>query len=161
MDRPVWSSATAPAALLDAGAPPAGRLATAGYCAYCRHRNTFKSIKQSMVILLHYLMVRKTAPPPAAAAIAAPQPPTRRQRTTLRMRLVFGGHFWQGIKVGRGLSLQFSGELANVLCIIQSVASYALLLLHCITGWTVNDVFLPPFLKSPGWLGQNLKFLYL
>ena len=94
-----------------------------------------------MVILLHYLMVRKTAPPPAAAAIAAPQPPTRRQRTTLRMRLVFGGHFWQGIKVGRGLSLQFSGELANVLCIIQSVASYALLLLHCITGWTVNDVF--------------------
>ena len=63
--------------------------------------------------------------------MAAPQPPTRRQRTTLRMRLVFGGHFWQGIKVGRGLSLQFSGELANVLCIIQSVASYAVLLLHC------------------------------
>ena len=86
-----------------------------------------------MVILLHYLMVRKTAPPPPLEAtdIAARQPPRRRQRTTLRMRLVFGGHFWQGIKVGRGLSLQFSGELANVLCIIQSVASYALLLLHC------------------------------
>ena len=50
------------------------------------------------------------------------------------MRLVFGGHFWQGIKVGRGLSLQFSGELANVLCIIQSVASYALLLLHYVQG---------------------------
>ena len=87
-----------------------------------------------MVILLHYLMVRKTAPPPPPEAtdIAVRQPPRRRrQRTTLRMRLVFGGHFWQGIKVGRGLSLQFSGELANVLCIIQSVASYALLLLHC------------------------------
>jgi hypothetical protein len=88
-----------------------------------------------MVILLHYLMVRKTAPPPPLEAtdIAARQPPRRRrqQRTTLRMRLVFGGHFWQGIKVGRGLSLQFSGELANVLCIIQSVASYALLLLQC------------------------------
>jgi hypothetical protein len=86
-----------------------------------------------MVILLHYLMVRKTAPPPPLEGtdIAARQPPRRWQRTTLRMRLVFGGHFWQGIKVGRGLSLQFSGELANVLCIIQSVASYALLLLHC------------------------------
>ena len=124
-----------PPAPLDAGAQ-AGRLAAAGYCAYCRHRNTFKSIKQSMVILLHYLIVRKrhrrrSQPSPAAAANTAPQLPTRRQRTTLRMRLVFGGHFWQGIKVGRGLSLQFSGELANVLCIIQSVASYALLLLQC------------------------------
>ena len=55
-----------PPAPLDAGAQ-AGRLAAAGYCAYCRHRNTFKSIKQSMVILLHYLIVRKTAPPPVSA----------------------------------------------------------------------------------------------
>jgi hypothetical protein len=91
------------------------------------------------------------------------------------MRLVFGGHFWQGIKVGRGLSLQFSGELANVLCIIQSVASYALLLLQCmyrvdrqwcgffppaaaVAGQWCG--FLPPNLKFPGWQGQNLEFLY-